>query len=76
MAPELVQVALRRDRRAVVRTFWEDHGHLKDAALPYGLFLARYSAFPDLEIKHALCIALWLGEETEGMVLPPLPSAT
>lgn len=55
-----------------ILTIREDHTQLEEPALPEGLFLARDSALPGLEIQQTLCISLRLRIETKGVVSSPL----
>lgn len=53
-------------------TLRERNRHLEKTAFPYGLFLARDTTFPHLEVQRAVLRPLRLCVETKGMVLAPL----
>ena len=62
--------------RAGERTVRKSHSQLEETAGPDRLVLAGNTAFPDLEVKHALCSPGRFCEEAEWVVLAPLLSVT
>ena len=60
--------------RWVQHTVRKEDFKFKETTLPQSLILARYGALPALEIESALRSLCGFGDETKGMILPPLLS--